>query len=120
MPGTYAFPRRSRLKTAHEISKVFDFNVKYHSAHFLVLARPNGLGFSRIAIMIPKKIAKSAPSRNYMRRVVREYARKHYSAIAALDLVFKSRKAFNYTDNGAILRELDGIFHKLPKCAAYS
>lgn len=118
MPGAYAFPRRCRLNSAREISEVFDNNTKYHSAHFLILARPNGLGFTRIAIMVPKKIEKSSPRRNYMRRVAREYLRQHSSVSAGLDLIFKTKAAFNFSDRAAIFGELDNIFRKLPKCLA--
>ena len=118
MPGTRCFPRRQRLAAAKEISEVFDFNVKYHSAHFSILARPNGLDFSRIAIMAPKKIEKAAARRNYMRRVVREYFRTHILSGLGLDLVFKIKTSFNYPDHEIITRELDGIFKKLLKCPA--
>lgn len=55
------------------------------------MARPNGLGFSRLAVMAAKKNIRRAVARNYARRAVREIFRGQQQT-GGLDIVVRVRK----------------------------
>lgn len=119
MPHAHAFPRRCRLRSAAEISQVFDLvEARASSSHFNVWVKGNKLLFPRIVIMVPKRTAKVAPRRNYMRRVTREYLRQTRPSLGPVDIVMKIKTSFNSADYAAIMQELGGIFTKLQKCRA--
>jgi ribonuclease P protein component len=114
--GALRYKKRSHLCKADEISSVFDFKCSVSSTHFIVLGRPNGLVFPRLAIMVAKKTARLAVTRNYMRRIVREYFRRHLAKIAVLDIVVRVKKPFCGQDFSAISQEISDIVGKLHKC----
>jgi len=61
----------------------------------LLLARPNGLGHSRIGLVIPKKVVRCAVSRNRIKRVVRDTFRLRMVESTALDIVFLARRGLD-------------------------
>jgi len=64
------FSKKNRI-TAQEVQKMFRGDAKTaHSEFFLLKKRPNSLGFPRFAIIVPKKIAKTAVSRHKNKRKV--------------------------------------------------
>ena len=114
--GERRYKSRSHLRKADEISSVFDFKCRVSSPHFVVLGRPNGLAFPRLAVMVAKKTARLAVKRNYMRRVVREYFRTHLGEIALLDIVVRVKKPFIRQDFSTISPEISDVVGKLRKC----
>lgn len=115
-PGSLRYKARSHLRKADEISSVFDFRCKVASQHFVILGRPNGLNYPRLAVMVAKKTARLSVARNYMRRVVREYFRTHLCEFALLDIVVRIKKPFFRQDFSAISQEVSDIIGKLHKC----
>ncbi len=61
----------------------------------LLLARPNGLGYSRIGLVIPKKVVRCAVSRNRIKRVVRDTFRLWKVGSTALDIIFLARSGLD-------------------------
>ena len=66
--------------------------------------------------MVAKKTARLAVTRNYMRRVVRDYFRTHLREIALLDIVVRVKKPFFRQDFSAISQEVSDVVGKLHKC----
>jgi ribonuclease P protein component len=107
---------RSRLRKTDEISSVFDFRCRENHGHLAGLAKPNSLGYPRLALMISKKVAPLAVDRNYMRRVLREHFRQLQAGIPALDIVVRVTKSFNNANFAEIGSELAMIMQRLGKC----
>ncbi len=82
-------------------------------------AKPTELGYARAAFMVSRRIAPQAVSRNYMRRVLREWFRTRQSQIGSMDLVLRVTRKFSRGDFAAISVELDDIYRRIStKCRA--
>jgi len=92
----FRYPRRLRLLTSGDFSRVFDrAEVKVPERHLLILARPNDLGHPRIGFVISKKNVRRAVKRNRVRRIIRESFRLHQHQLPALDMVILARKGLD-------------------------
>jgi ribonuclease P protein component len=56
---------------------------------FSIYSRPNAVGFARLALVVPKKLAPRAVDRNRIRRVTREAFRLQQEQLVGLDLVVR-------------------------------
>ena len=64
-----------RLKKATDFSKVYKFGKSYNHTELYIKSLKNGYNKSKFAVVIPKKITKSAVKRNRARRRVYEILR---------------------------------------------
>lgn len=104
------------MRKTDEISSVFDFRCRENQNHLAGLAKPNSLGYPRLAMMISKKVAPLAVNRNYMRRVLREHFRQQQTSLPALDFVVRVTKPFNRAHFAEIGIEMGMIMQRLGKC----
>jgi ribonuclease P protein component len=102
----FGFSKPKHLVKTDEISSVFSFNCRFSSEHFQVLAKPGNQDFARLAVIVSKKSARLATSRNYIKRIAREVFRLQQSELNGLDIVVRARKSFTSSDYAAITREL--------------
>lgn len=102
----HGYPKRSHLRKTDEISSVFDFRRRHAGQYLTVLAKPNSLGYPRLAVMVPRRVSRLAVARNYMRRVVRETFRLHQHQTAALDIVVRVTRQFDREQFAAVREEL--------------
>lgn len=79
---------------------------------FLMLAVENGQDFSRIGMVVSKKVAGTAVNRNRIRRLIRESFR-HCFDRSGLDIVIVARPAARNTENAVMLRVLSTLWEKL-------
>lgn len=87
-----SFSRASRLLASREFKAVFaDSPIRVSHKSLLLLARPNGLGLSRIGLVVAKKNIRRAVARNRIKRVVRETFRQREETAITLDIVFLAR-----------------------------
>lgn len=106
----HGFPDSRRLRKTDEISSVFSFKRRFHGAHLQLLAKPNELGFPRLAVVVGRKTARRAVTRNYMKRVVRDLFRLHQDELGAVDIVVRVHKAFTREMFGPVREELLELF----------
>lgn len=102
-----SLPRRSRLTAQAQFRNVFQRPVVSSDAWFKVLARPNGLGLSRLGLAVSRQVDPRAVERNRLKRIVRESFREHYTPGAErnpADLVVLPRREA-VTISNAQLRE---------------
>ena len=59
---------------------------------FIVYARKNKLGVSRLGVTVSKRVAPLAPSRNFAKRLVREGFRRTFPAGCALNVIVRVRR----------------------------
>ena len=73
-PENYARSRRI-LKT-DEFSSVFRLRPVFRTAHFALYVRANDLGHARLGVVVAKRFAPRAVTRNMIKRLAREIFRK--------------------------------------------
>jgi ribonuclease P protein component len=88
----YRFRTKQRLLKTGEFSSVFNFRRSKSSALFQVFAIPNELGFARLGLVVSKKVAKRAVSRNYIKRLAREGFRLNQHDLPSVDYVVRAKK----------------------------
>jgi ribonuclease P protein component len=96
---TYTFGWDSKLRKTDEFSSVFRFKRVYRGDGLDVHVAPNGLGTSRLGLIVPKKIWPRAVDRNRIKRIVREVFRLGRLEWVGLDMIvrIKARAAIeNY------------------------
>lgn len=112
----FGFSRPKHLVRTDEISSVFSFNRRFSSDRFQVLAKPGPRGFSRLAVIVGKKTARLATSRNYIKRVSREVFRLQQHELRGLDIVVRVRKSFTQSEYSLAAPELRAL---LARAAAH-
>jgi len=105
------------LRKTDEISSVFAFKCQENGEYLRILARPNRLEFSRLAVIVSKKNAPSAVARNYIKRALRERFRTRTN-LRGLDVVILVRNAFSRTEIGKVEIELLSLLSGLQKKAS--
>jgi ribonuclease P protein component len=85
------FGRQKKMRKTDEFSSVFRFRCIRSSAGIDLLAAPNGLDYSRLGMIVPKKVLATAIARNRVKRLIRESFRLNQTALAGLDVVARIR-----------------------------
>ena len=111
--NSFGFSRPKHLVKTDDISSVFSFNCRFSSEHFQVLAKPGNQDFARLAVIVSKKSARLATSRNYIKRIAREVFRLQQSELSGLDIVVRARKIFTPSDYAVIVQELQLQFTRV-------
>ena len=107
-----------KLRKTDEFSSVFTFRKRLYGEWLLANIKPNQQDQHRYGLVVSKKIAKLAVSRNYMKRVLRELLRNQPSSTASgYDVVLQVRKTFQHSDFQAVQRDLSQLLAKLRKAS---
>lgn len=93
-----AFGWDSKLRKADEFSSVFRFKRVLREPHLDIFFRQNGLNFSRLGLVVPKRVLARAVDRNRTKRVIREAFRLSQHELGALDVVVRVKAAGLSTD----------------------
>lgn len=120
MAARYRYPKHYHLRKTDEISSVFDFRRRSSGPCLTVHAKPNGLGFPRLAVMVARRVARRAVERNYMRRVVREIFRTSQAELGACDFVVRVTRRFGREAFPQVRDELRHHFSRLCPCPVSS
>ncbi|GLU35133.1 ribonuclease P protein component [Trinickia caryophylli] len=94
MRAQAAFPKAARLLKTDEFSSVFRLRPWRRSAHFVVYARPTG-NEARLGLVIGKKFAPRAASRNLVRRIAREAFRLRRADFGGWDILLRLTTRFD-------------------------
>ena len=73
-PEDYA--RIRRIVKTDEFSSVFRLRPVFRTAHFVLYARPKDSGPARLGVVVAKRLAARAVTRNMIKRLAREIFRK--------------------------------------------
>lgn len=93
MTRAYAFGWNSKLRKTDEFSSVFRFKRVHRQLHLDILFRDNGLDFSRLGLIVPKRVLVRAVDRNRAKRVLREAFRLGQHELGSLDVVIRVKVA---------------------------
>jgi ribonuclease P protein component len=91
--GSHDFARARRIVKTDEFSSVFRLRPAQKSAHFVLYIRPNQLPNARLGVVVAKKLAPRAVTRNTIKRVSRELFRN--SALPSIDCLVRLAKPVN-------------------------
>ncbi|MEM5384566.1 ribonuclease P protein component [Paraburkholderia phymatum] len=89
-----AFPKAARLLKTDEFSSVFRLRPWRRTAHFVVYARPTG-NEARLGLVIGKKYAPRAVTRNLVKRLAREAFRVRRAEFGGWDVLLRLHTKFD-------------------------
>ena len=113
MVQTYRLVKQAKMIKTDDFSSVFNFRKRFSLKYLVMHYQPNTLQRARLGLVVGKKTAKLAVSRNYMRRVLREFFRLNQHDICHVDLIIRVQKKFDKLDFIQIKQEFDTLIHKL-------
>lgn len=90
---TNDFSRARRIVKTDDFSSVFRLRPVYRTAHFVLYARPAGLPSARLGIVVAKRFAPRAVTRNTIKRVARELFRQ--AELLSMDCIIRLSKPIN-------------------------
>ncbi len=111
--ASFRLTKPAKLIKTDEFSSVFNFRKRISAQHLAIHYQPNALRSARLGLVVGKKTAKLSVSRNYMRRVLREFFRLNQQNIPDVDLVIRVQKKFDKVDFFQIKQEFDTLIEKI-------
>ena len=99
------FPRRFRVRTRGEFVALQRDGRRQAAPHFIVINSPVPGPHARLGITTSRKVG-NAPARNRIRRLVREFFRRHRTRFAAGDLVVIARPGAHTLSYADVVDEL--------------
>ena len=85
-----------------------------------ILACGNRLEHARLGIVVSSRVARSAVSRNRIKRVVRESFRLQQERLMGWDIVVIARPGVGKHTNKELFASLEGQWKKLEQCVRFS
>ena len=89
--GSFSFLKKERLLNRKDFVNLNRLGKRYHTAHFNIIFRENGLGITRLGITASKKIGNSV-KRNGIKRFVREFFRYHKAILQKCYILYEVMK----------------------------
>jgi ribonuclease P protein component len=112
----FQFRKDQRLLNQALFAAVFaDAPIRASHPNFLILARPNDLGYARIGLVIPKKHVRKANHRNNIKRVARETFRKEQHKLPAIDAIVLARRGAEIVPRQQLTSIFTGLWKRITK-----
>ena len=106
-----------RLRHAADFAAVFRFRHQASSQHIQIYAKPNDLPYSRIGLVVSKKVERGAVRRNKVKRVLRETFRTYQQDKAlGMDWVLRLRRPVTEISTTQFMAEIKLLMHQLQQC----
>ena len=114
--GTRRFLKKNRLSKPSEFRSVFNTNQRSIDSRFVVLAKRNGLEYSRLGLALSKNKIPLATRRNRIKRIVRESFRQNNIMLEDYDLVVLPQKNVENSDKESLWKSLEKHWSKISRC----
>lgn len=101
------FSRARRIVKTDDFSSVFRLRPVYRTAHFVLYAQPAGRPNARLGIVVAKRFAPRAVTRNTIKRVTRELFRQ--TELPPLDCIVRLSKPINVKADPATSVQLKAL-----------
>ena len=89
--GTARFTKAARLRHRQEFLRAQAQGKRLHTRHFGVTLAPMAEGHPRLGLVATRRMGK-AVRRNRVKRLLREFFRRHQTGLPAFDLVIMAKK----------------------------
>jgi len=111
--GGEGLPKRARLTKRSEFLTLSRKGKRLHTSHFIVLIKGNDVGQSRLGITVTTRVG-NAVVRNRIKRLVREFFRRHKEMIQTNDLVVIAKQSAAQISLQEVTGELGGVLLRGP------
>lgn len=95
-----------------DFSSVFAFRQRSLTPHVWIFHKPNALGYPRLGLVVAKKCAKRANKRNYMKRRLREWFRRHRHLLQEADYIVQVKTAFDRSEAAAVIAAIETVLSR--------
>ena len=85
------YGRHQRIIKTDDFSSVFRLRPVHRTEHFVLYLRPNSIGQSRLGVVVAKRLAPRAVTRNLIKRLAREVFRK--ASLGGVDCIVRLSQA---------------------------
>jgi ribonuclease P protein component len=111
-----AFGWDKKLRKTDEFSSVFRFKCLRRGIYMDLYARPSGLAYPRLGLVVPKKVLARAVDRNRVKRILREVFRLMQAEISGLDVIIRLKAA---SGSGSVdyRVECEDLLRQAKRCA---
>ena len=89
--GTARFSKAARLRHRQEFLRAQAQGKRFHTRHFGVTLAPMAEGHPRLGLVATRRMGK-AVQRNRVKRLLREFFRRHRTTLPDFDLVIMAKK----------------------------
>ena len=89
--GTARFTKATRLRHRQDFLRAQAQGKRLHTRHFGVTLAPMAEGHPRLGLVATRRLGK-AVQRNRVKRLLREFFRRHQTGLPAFDLVIMAKK----------------------------
>ncbi|MEA2040778.1 MAG: ribonuclease P protein component [Thermodesulfobacteriota bacterium] len=110
---SFSFPKNQRLLNREDFVNVSRSGRRYHTRHFVLIFKQNGIGVTRLGITVSKKTG-NAVQRNRIKRLIREFFRLNKSYLPqGYNIIAIAKKDAGHLDFWGIKKELaEVLFNK--------
>jgi len=98
------YGRHQRIIKTDDFSSVFRLRPVHRTEHFVLYLRPNSIGQSRLGVVVAKRLAPRAVTRNLIKRLAREVFRK--ASLGGVDCIVRLNQAPVRRQSSAATRTL--------------
>ncbi len=114
----FSLPKSHRLHKADEFSAVIRFRCIATGDFLQIYAKPNNTNYSRLGLIVAKKVARRAVDRNRVKRLLREFFRvnQHSQVTLNMDWVIRLRRPITRDDTCRLTEEAKTLMLQLQQC----
>jgi ribonuclease P protein component len=108
-----SFPRSHRLVTQTEYKSLFNKAQKVSHRFLTILYKKNNNLYGRLGLIVGKRIAKKAVSRNQIKRVIRESFRSQQDKLSGIDIIVIARQQCDKLSKQKLREGIDQLWERL-------
>jgi len=110
-----SFPPECRVRKTDEYSSVFAFRRSIRGRYFVLHYRPVTDGFARLGLVMAKKLARQAVTRNLLKRLAREHFRHIRETLPAYDMALRLNQPVASATRVELRDDIASLFKRLPR-----
>ncbi|MBV8801427.1 MAG: ribonuclease P protein component [Gammaproteobacteria bacterium] len=107
------FPRNNRLVIQAEYQSLFKKAHKVSHRFLKILFKKNHCLQGRLGLIVAKRVAKKAVTRNQIKRVIRESFRLHQEKLMGIDIIVIARQPCDIISKQVLREGIDKLWEKL-------